>query len=106
MRAPRFPLRLGLRYRQAGDPEWHLGESDNISRSGVLFRAPAFVQIDAPVELRIALPVKPDSGAAEIWCHGRVVRTVAQPESYSTRGFAVAIERYDFLPTSLPFLAN
>ena len=40
-RAPRYTLQIPLRYRQAGDPSWREGRSENISRSGVLFRTDA-----------------------------------------------------------------
>jgi hypothetical protein len=97
MRAPRFPLRLEVRYRRASDAEWHRGTSQDISRSGILVHSRAFVELDAPVEIRIRLPaVTPNRDGAEIRCRGRVVRTVARRTAYSTLGFAVAIEDYDF----------
>ena len=41
-RAPRFSLRLPIRYRTVGEPAWHDGTTENISRSGVLFRGAVF----------------------------------------------------------------
>ncbi len=38
-RAQRFVLELGLQYRASGQTEWHEGRTENISHTGVLFRA-------------------------------------------------------------------
>ena len=62
MRAPRFPLRLAVRYRRIGDHEWRRGETENISRSGVLIRSDDPPELDATVELLVALDVR-KSGA-------------------------------------------
>src|ERR1700757_4746552 len=38
-RAQRFQLHLPLRYRRLGEAQWHIGTTENISRSGLLFQA-------------------------------------------------------------------
>jgi PilZ domain-containing protein len=105
MRAPRFPLTLPVRYRSLGASEWHVGQTQNISRSGVLVRAEDGVDVDTPVELRVELPVTFASGSdsAEIWCRGRVVRTVCQSSEWEQPGYAIAIEEYDFLSAAAIF---
>lgn len=107
MRAPRFPLHLKLQYRRVGARDWCDGETENISRSGVLFRATEAVEVNAPVELRLAVPGAGSGGeSAEICCRGKVVRTVSEADhdGYIEPGYAVAIEHYDFVPASADFL--
>jgi PilZ domain-containing protein len=106
VRAPRFPLHLAVRYRQVGAGDWCVGRTENISRSGVLVRTDEPVDVDVPIELRLEMPIIPaHQEPAEIWCRGRVVRTVAAVDRPST-AYAVAIEEYDFLPPSAEFLTH
>src|SRR5258705_4955075 len=44
-RAPRLRIDLQLRYRPVGGRRWHEGQVENISRSGVLFRGTALVDV-------------------------------------------------------------
>jgi hypothetical protein len=99
MRAPRFPLHLPVRYRRMGDVEWRRGETENISRSGVLIRSHDPVEVDATVELLVALDARnAGSDRAEVLCSGRVVRTVSPSHDYSCPGSAIAIDEFNFLP--------
>jgi hypothetical protein len=43
---------------------------------------------------------------AEIWCRGRVVRTVTSVDASRSAAYAVAIEEYDFLPPAAEFLTH
>jgi hypothetical protein len=107
MRAPRFPLQLSVRYRQIGAGEWRVGRTENISRSGVFFCADDPVEIDAPVELRLAMPmIASGNEPAEIWCRGHVVRAVTQEGAHTHVGYAVAIDQYDIVPASACFLTE
>ena len=99
MRASRFPLHLSVRYRRVGDPQWHEGKTENISRSGVLFRAEDSMQVDTDLEIRLELPVAaPGSGRPEVSCRGRVVRTISPSDDEPWPGSAVLIEHHDFVP--------
>jgi hypothetical protein len=99
MRAPRFPLHLSVRYRRIGDPEWLRGETENISRSGILIRGEDPLEVDASVELLVVLDVRStESDGGEVLCSGRVVRTVSPSDEYACPGSAVAIDQYNFLP--------
>jgi hypothetical protein len=99
MRAARFPLRLPVRYRCIGDHRWRRGETENISRSGVLIRSDDPPALDATVELLVALEVrKTGADAGEVLCSGRVVRYVSPSDDYACPGSAVAIEQFNFLP--------
>ena len=50
-RAVRHDLRLPLRYRREGQQDWTLGETINVSESGLLFTADELLEIDARVEI-------------------------------------------------------
>ncbi|PYQ38627.1 MAG: hypothetical protein DMF77_23605 [Acidobacteria bacterium] len=93
-RAPRLPLNLQLRYRSVGAARWHEGRVENISRSGVLFRATDLVDVDVQVEITVLLPVRPSASA--IVCRGRIVRTVLPGGSERRPGLAATISRYRF----------
>jgi PilZ domain len=98
VRAQRFPLRIGLRFRRVGDPAWHRGEIKNISHSGILIRAEDFLPVQLEIEFRLALAVeKFDGEPPAVSCRGRVVRTVSPSDDEPWPGAAVAIEEYDFL---------
>src|SRR6202790_168412 len=55
-RAQRFYLQLPLRYRRLGEKEWHVGTTENISRSGMLFEADELLQPAAQLEINLVLP--------------------------------------------------
>ena len=76
-RAPRYPLRIPLRYRQSGEQQWREGRTENISRSGVLFRTDHLIPLQTPIEMLLALPAEVAGGeeAATVICRGRIVRT-------------------------------
>ena len=80
-RAPRYPLRIPLRYRSSSDPQWRDGQTENISRSGVLFRTEHHMPLQTPIEIVLALPAEfVDEGTgATVICRGRVVRTEEGP---------------------------
>jgi len=68
-------MRTPVRYRLVGDSNWHQGQTENISRSGLLFRVERASEPRAPIEMRLALPVTLDGeAAASIVCFGRIVR--------------------------------
>jgi len=50
-RAERRLLRLPLRYRREGQPEWQAGETINVSETGLLFTSNEMLEIDAQVEI-------------------------------------------------------
>ena len=76
-RAPRYRLHIPLRYRPSGDPQWREGRTENISRSGVLFRTDHLMPLQTPIEMLLALPAEVGGGeeAATVICRGRIVRT-------------------------------
>lgn len=50
-RAVRHELRLPLRYRREGEQEWILGETINVSESGLLFTTDKLLEVDTRVEI-------------------------------------------------------
>jgi hypothetical protein len=93
-RARRVPLDLRVRYRPVGAKRWHEGRIENISRSGVLFRAEDLLDIETPVEMTLVLPARLLTAA--IICRGRVVRTVLPGGIERRPGLAATISRYRF----------
>jgi len=55
-RAQRFQLHLPLRYRRLGEKDWHVGTTENISRSGMLFEADEVLQPNSQLEINLVLP--------------------------------------------------
>ncbi len=97
-RAPRFEIHAPLRYRPSGKMGWSKGRMENISRSGVLFRAEQLVDVDAQVEMSFVLPVEiVGEGAAEVFCQGTVVRTMLPPTTDAPPALAARILDYRFM---------
>ena len=94
-RAPRFALRLPLRYRAVGEGSWREGLTENISRSGVLFRAGDLLQVSTAVELTFALSVADLN--SEVFCRGLVVRAVPPAGPSDPPALAATIEDYRFV---------
>ena len=102
MRASRFALRLPVRYRLAGEPRWHQGQTDNISYSGVLFRAEGLINVNTPIELRVALSADTrERPHPEVFCHARIVRTMPPTQGDPRPALAASIEQYQLLPAPL-----
>jgi hypothetical protein len=95
-RARRFDLRLPIRYRALGEREWREGRTENISRSGILFRTPGPVELDTSLEMRFELPA--GRFLPEVVCTGRVVRAILS-RSRSAPVIAATIADYRLLPT-------
>jgi hypothetical protein len=76
-RAERFRVRYPIKYRAAGEPTWHEGETVNISRTGLLFTMTAPLEVGSYVELIILLDETRGRGRTclEVVCSGPVVRT-------------------------------
>ena len=94
-RAQRFAIHIPIRYRKPGTLKWFEGRTENISYSGVLFRAEYPLQPTTTLELRFELPaaILGEAGA-EIVCKGEVVRIEEGPISGIPPALAVAIEGY------------
>lgn len=86
---------MTLRYRPAGAQDWKQGIVENISRSGVLFRAQGEVAVQSAVDITLVLE-SPLSGAPpEVLCWGVIVRTM--PHEDFPALLAARIVHYDFV---------
>ena len=102
-RAARFVIQIPLRYRTSGETNWHEGRIENISRSGVLFRAEHHLEPKTPVEMSFVLPVEIGGEVgAEVICGGYIVRTVETLTPDNLPGLAAAILDYRFLRRKKP----
>jgi hypothetical protein len=94
-RARRFLIQTRLRYRVKRERTWREGKTENMSRSGLLFRGEFLVQPTTQIEMSMVLPsgILGD-GAAEVICKGTVVRTVPPAGLGSMPGLATTISHY------------
>jgi len=96
-RAQRFTLQMPVRYRRPGEHSWHVGTTENISRSGVLFRADDVLEPYTQLEINLVLPVEiAGLAAAEVVCRGEVVRSVQPPAPEGGPALAARILQYHF----------
>jgi PilZ domain-containing protein len=97
-RAERYAIPIAILYRSPGELDWQPGLTENISRSGVLFRADRRLEPNTPLEMLLDLPTliaAPASGTS--LRRGRVVRAIA-PSIIEDRP-AVAAAFIDFQHT-------
>jgi hypothetical protein len=102
-RAPRFSIPIAILYRTPGDAAWQEGWTENISRSGVLFRADQPIAPNTPVELMLDIPTfvsTPVAGHAI--CRGRVVRAEAPSPLEDRPAVAATIFEYELARPSDP----
>jgi DNA-binding NtrC family response regulator len=96
-RAQRFNFQLPLKYRLLGESVWRNGTTENISRSGMLFRVEETIQPNAQLEINLLLPAEiAGLSPAEVICHGEVVRTVELEQPIVGPALAARILRYQF----------
>ena len=94
-RAQRYGIHIHLRYRLSGGSKWWKGTTENISRSGVLFRGEEFAEPKTPLELTFVLPkeifgVRP----AEVICKGMVIWSERPREKGKLPSLATTISHY------------
>src|SRR4030095_3746628 len=77
-RAERYAIPIAILYRSPGELEWQPGLTENISRSGVLFRAQRRLEPNTPLEMMLDFPtIVASSASGTAVRRGRVVRAVA-----------------------------
>jgi len=88
----RFELRLPLELVRNGlERISEMGETRNLSSTGVLFRTPFVVELGQHVEYLITLPAAGQGSDVRIRCVGKVIRQANDAE------FAATLERYEFV---------
>jgi len=102
-RAQRFQLHLPLRYRRLGETQWHVGKTENISRSGMLFQTDDVLQPNSQLEINLVLPAEiAGLAGTEVVCRGEVVRTVEGKGETVSPALAARILQYHFQHGPLP----
>jgi two-component system cell cycle sensor histidine kinase/response regulator CckA len=102
-RAQRFKLTLPVRYRLLGEEDWQDGTTENISRSGMLFRVDKLLQPTSQVEISLVLPPEiAGVSAAEVVCRGEVVRAMQPEDPAANPALAARILQYHFQHGSIP----
>ena len=77
---------------RAGAGQKTVGETRNVSSTGVLFKAEAEVEVGQAIEYFITFPKAPASRVeVKLKCVGKVLRGEAE------EGFAATLERYEFV---------
>ena len=94
-RAQRFGIQIHLRYRRSGESKWWKGTTENMSRSGVLFRGEEFAEPNTPLEMSFLLPneifgVRP----AEVVCKGTVIWSERPKNGEAFPALASTISHY------------
>ena len=96
-RAQRFNLQMSMLYR-ISDGAWRDGWTENMSRSGVLFRAHKPLPANTQIELRVRMPWElTGARAAEVFCRGRVVCVMLPVDPKSQLALAAIIQDYRFV---------
>ncbi len=102
-RAQRFQLHLPLRYRRLGEQQWHVGTTENISRSGLLFEGDELLQPNSQLEINLVLPAEiAGLSETEVVCRGEVVRTIERKGETLSPALAARILQYHFQHGPLP----
>lgn len=97
-RAPRFAVGAFIRFRGRREREWHEGEVENISRSGVLLRSGHSLAAETPVRMGLLLETA-DGARAEVECRGVVARVTPLSAAGREVRLAVTIDNYRFVRT-------
>ncbi len=96
-RAKRFNFHIPLKYRLSGERAWRKGTTQNISRSGMLFRAEKGIPPQAQLEINLVLPEEISGlSAAEVVCRCEVVRALTSEPPTMNAVLAAKILRYEF----------
>jgi hypothetical protein len=88
----RFELKLPFEIIRSGTSAKTVGETKNVSSSGVLFTSETAVEVGAPIEYLITFPKAAGSRSeVRLRCVGTVLREDEQSK------FAATLERYEFV---------
>ena len=79
--ARRTPMQTLLRYREIGNADWSEGVTENISRSGILFRGRQMGEARAALEMVVIFPETADGPGGRALCSGHIVRMVSRDGS-------------------------
>lgn len=90
----RFTLKLPVEFRRVGTGRWLMGYTEDMSSSGVLFRAGEWVEPKSRIEMVFRMPAaKP----CNLVCTGVVLRVELPAEAGLLPTIAATIDDYTFL---------
>ena len=95
-RAHRYEIRTDIRFRPEAVQNWQIGETENISDTGLLVRALQALPVNTPIQVQLFAPV-PLSGVAQepMSCTGRVVRSFRAPGDRGLVRLAIEVKSAD-----------
>jgi|SRR5947209_717586 hypothetical protein len=98
--APRFSLKLPMRYRRKGEIMWRNTKTVSVSSSGAVFVAPEILQPDCELELAISMRHEQDK-ARMILTTSVVVR-----QSSGTEGLTTVVRHLTYRMVSDPLFGT
>ena len=99
-RARRFEVRMNLRYRPNETGGWQEGATENISRSGLLFRSQTLLKRGTPFQMILTVhSEKAGQRPVHVACLGTIVRMVPRESAEASNLFAARFVDYEFIKT-------
>jgi hypothetical protein len=99
-RERRLKHEVAILFRVKGSQDWTEGATENVSKSGLLFRSPSSFEPHTKLELKLQMPKElTGETPAEVVCQATVRRVIANPATKkqpATFNVACAGEGYDF----------
>jgi PilZ domain-containing protein len=103
--ADRFPIKLPVRYREFGESDWHMGTTENIGATGILFKCHQSAELHKHVEIDFVLRSRQnESLGTHVVCLGEIVRKEFRTETRGLYMLAATIEEYHLLPWMGPVM--
>lgn len=92
-RARRYEIRTDIRFRPVAVLDWQVGQTENISDTGLLVRSPEPLPVNTPIQLELYAPM-PLSGipSVPLSCSGRVVRSFRENTPDGEVCIAIAVQ--------------
>ena len=79
-RQPRFEVAVPINFRRKGEFSWNIGKTNNMSRTGVLFRAVNILRPETKLEFEFVAPKEFGEEAGQLLsCSAQVVRMLPPP---------------------------
>ena len=103
-RARRHPISIPIRYKRPGTPDWHIGEIQNISESGIYVAGEEMLPERCRLEMTFEMPIQISSKhESPVLCSGRVSRLNTR-HAEGKHLFAVSILSCEYLHEPTPSL--
>jgi hypothetical protein len=95
-RATRYRITIAVRYRKTGEAAWREGRSENISRTGLLFRAERMLPAQTPIEMMLEMPAEVSAASGVHVRRGRIVRAAPASPHENQPAYAAAAFELDY----------